>query len=107
VADVPNAAALVAAGAAEAFHILVHSVRVGGVYLPDLGVFVLRGELALDYQPGPEWDASRFYALLDLVCMLKRIAPEATISTEPEVVDHYRRAFEQEVAQYCDGVRAI
>ena len=107
VADVPNAAALVAAGTAESFHVLLRTVRIAHAELPELGLFVMRGEAALDYQPGSTWDEKRFYALLELVCELSRLAPEAHVGTEPEVVESYRLAFEREVERYCHRDRVI
>lgn len=103
VADVPNAAALVAAGTVEPFRIMLSGVQVRGTRIPDIGVFVLRGEVALDYQPGAEWNESRFRALLDLICALRTIAPEASVSTEPFVVEEYRLAFEREVIRHCSS----
>lgn len=105
VAAVPNAAALVAAGTAESFHVVFEDVQQVETTLSALGVFVLRGELALDYQPGSEWDEVRFLALLDLICDLRMIAPEATVSTEPAVVAEFRIAFEREVARHCASRR--
>src|SRR4051812_45923484 len=57
--DWPNPARLVAADEADEFHFLARNIGVRGVTLPDLGVFVFRYELALDYRMGPEWDEPR------------------------------------------------
>ena len=107
VAAVPNAAALVAEGKAEGFHFLAVGAAIDGARLPEIGAFVLRGEFALDYQPGPVWDERTFNAFLALICELRQLAPEARVTTEPGVTDDYRAAFEREVAQYCDPKGAI
>ena len=52
---VPDAAGLVAAGEAEAFHHCIEGVAAGGVELPVLGVFVWPAVVELDYRMGREW----------------------------------------------------
>ena len=51
--SVPNAAALVVLGEAEPIHFVLRDIDVGGVRLPDLGVFVFADQIALDYRMGP------------------------------------------------------
>ncbi|MBX7105944.1 MAG: hypothetical protein K1X57_17815 [Gemmataceae bacterium] len=65
--SVPDAAGLVAAGEAEAFHLCIGGVVAGGVELPVLGVFVWPGCVELDYRMGREWGPAQvagFFALL-------------------------------------------
>ena len=105
--DVPNPALLVAEGTAEAFHFVASGLTVGKAQLPEIGVFVARGEFALDYQPGPQWDHPTVLTFLSLICQLRKLAPEARVTTEPHVVDEWRLAFEREVMQFCDRDAAI
>jgi hypothetical protein len=71
--SVPNAAGLVAAGEAEAFHHCVEGVVAGGVELPVLGIFVWADIVELDYRMGREWGPARvagFFELLGDCCAL-------------------------------------
>jgi hypothetical protein len=71
--SVPNAAALVAAGEAEAFHHCIAGVVAGGVELPVLGVFVWPNVIELDYRMGREWGPAQvagFFELLRDCCTL-------------------------------------
>lgn len=65
--SVPNAAALVATGWAEAFHHTVAGLVSAGVELPVLGVFVFSDSIALDYRMGPEWGPSQVAGLFELL----------------------------------------
>ena len=71
--SVSNAAALVAAGEAEAFHLCIDGVVAGGVELPVLGVFVWPDAVELDYRMGREWgplQVAGFFELLRDCCAL-------------------------------------
>src|SRR5262245_34025026 len=48
--SVPNAAALVASGEAEAFHVVLAGIQSRNAAIPDLGLFVFPDQLALDYR---------------------------------------------------------
>jgi hypothetical protein len=65
--SVPNAAALVAGGQAEPFHLCISGVIAGGVELPTLGVFVWPDTVELDYRMGDEWNSSRVAGLFELL----------------------------------------
>jgi hypothetical protein len=106
VASVPNAALLVASSAVPSFHVVLQGVRVGGIRVPDIGVFVFPDQVALDYQPGSEWNETALEAFLELVRQASLEAPEAVVETEPEIEEEYRREFALEFAQYCDRVAA-
>jgi hypothetical protein len=54
-------------------------VCVEGVALPDLGVYVDRDRLELDYRMGPGWDALRAGAFVRLLGALREHAPAARI----------------------------
>jgi hypothetical protein len=98
--ETPDAAALVAAGQVPFFHALLREVRIRGEVLPDLGVFVFPDEIALDYQPGRQWNVDAFVALLTLLHQLQRLAPGATVTTEEQMASEYREAFERAYAEF-------
>jgi hypothetical protein len=98
--SVPNAAALVVSGDAEAFHLLLHDPHVGDVALPALGVFVFPDEVVLDYRMGPEWGPTEVAALLALLCELRRLAPGSRV--ELDALDDVRDDFAALVAQSWD-----
>jgi hypothetical protein len=71
--SVPDAAMLVATGAAEAFHHCIAGVVAGGVELPVLGVFVWSNIVELDYRMGREWGPAHvagFFELLRDCCAI-------------------------------------
>ena len=70
---VSDAAGLVAAGEADAFHHCVEGQVAGGVELPVLGVFVWPDAVELDYRMGREWGpalVAGFFVLLRVCCAL-------------------------------------
>jgi hypothetical protein len=69
----PDDAELVVAGVAESFHIVLADIACAGSTLPDVGVFVSRDELVLDYRMGPEWGSIEIDALLKLLHGLRKI----------------------------------
>lgn len=82
---VPDAAGLVAAGEAEAFHHCIEGLVVGGVELPVLGVFVWPDGVELDYRMGREWGPAQvagFFELLRDCCTLDPAA--VVVPAEPE-----------------------
>jgi hypothetical protein len=105
--SVPNAAALVISGEADAFHFVLQDPRVGDVALPELGVFVLPGEVALDYRMGSEWGATKVAALVGLLCELQRLAPGSQLELEDYALAETRAQFAATVAQYCESRDAV
>ena len=99
--EVADPGALVARGEVQFFHSVLRDVRVGTSLLPELGVFVAQDEVSLDWRGGPDWSRTTFLALLDLLCELTRIAPEARVTTEPFVLPEYQSAFEAAFTQHC------
>ena len=78
-----NAAALVVSGEAEAFHVVFGGIQAGGVTIPDLGVFVVRGLLELDFRMGrPAWGPSELQALFELLAELTALDPRVSLSLE-------------------------
>ncbi len=94
---VPDAAGLVAAGEAEAFHHLIEGVVAGGVELPALGVFVWPAVVELDYRMGREWGAAQVSGFLELLhdcCALDPAAVVAPAEFEgPPYPDRFLRAW--------------
>ena len=84
--SVANAAALVLRGEVDAFHAVLRGIRFQEVTLPEVGVFVSPGQLALDYRMGAHWGAAEltgFFALLADLCALD---PGASLSLEEGVL---------------------
>ncbi|RJS92033.1 hypothetical protein [Salinisphaera sp. Q1T1-3] len=94
---VSNAAALVASGEAEAFHVVLGGIQSRGIAVPDLGVFVFPGQLALDYRIGPAWGSNELEAFFSLLGELVSLDPAATLSLEkgvlPDVVARFQNAW--------------
>src|SRR5687768_7482029 len=93
--SVPNAAELVVSGEAEPFHLLLRGIDIGGVRLPDLGVFVFDDEIAIDYHMGPQWGPNEVRGLFQVLLELSRLDPESSLALEPgvarEVVERFMR----------------
>lgn len=98
--SVPNAAALVATGEAEVFHICIEGL-VSGVELPILGVFVWPDGVALDYRMGREWGPARvvgFFELLLDCCELDRNAVVRPADYGPPYAEEFSRAWAAHLA---------
>jgi hypothetical protein len=95
--SVPDAAGLVAAGEAEAFHHCIEGVESGGVELPVLGVFVWPDIVELDYRMGREWGPAQvagFFALLRECCALDPSAAVVPAEFEgPPYPDRFLKAW--------------
>jgi hypothetical protein len=93
---VSNAAALVASGEAEAFHVVFGGLHFRDTTIPDLGVFVFPDQLALDYRMGPAWGPKELEALFQLLDELTALDPRATLTLEegvlPDVVARFQTA---------------
>lgn len=74
----PCAAETMLSGDAEAFHILLKQVKFNDVTLPDLGAFIFRDEITLDYRRGPEWTDKVITTFLSLI--------KTVMVTRPEIV---------------------
>lgn len=99
--SVPNAAALVVAGDAEAFHLVLQDPSVDGTALPPLGVFVFADEIALDYRMGAAWGAREVIALVALLCELQRLAPRSRVELEEHAPADARDRFAMAITDYC------
>lgn len=68
---------LAAEGRLSTMHCVLRGLEWRGRELPDLGVSIWPGTLALDYRPGPQWSpvvVSRFVELLDTLMDLSEQA---------------------------------
>jgi hypothetical protein len=92
--SVSNAATLVVSDEAEPFHVVLGGIQARNTTIPDLGVFVLPDQLALDYRMGPAWGASELEALFQVLLELRDLDPNATVSLEEDVVTEVSRRFE-------------
>ena len=85
--SVPDAAALVATGRADAFHHTIQGLRAAGVELPVLGLFVFPDSLEIDYRMGPEWGPAEVAGLFELLRDCCAVAPQTSVrSAEQEGV---------------------
>ena len=95
--SVPNAAAMVAANHADAFHHTIAGLVAGGVELPVLGVFVWSNCVELDYRMGPEWgpaEVAGFFELLRDCCEIEVGAAVLPADSEgPPYPDRFMRAW--------------
>lgn len=92
--SVPNAAALVVAGRASPFHIVLGGLESGGHTIPDLGVLVDPDRLALDYRMGHDWGPGELCALFDLLGALATLDPKASLShDDPEGAARFQDAW--------------
>ncbi len=77
--SVPNAAALVASGQAEAFRMLVAGIVANGVPLPPVGVFVWPDTIELDYRMGSDWGPDQVAGFFELLRDCCRLASGAVV----------------------------
>ena len=92
--SVANAAALVVSGEAEAFHVIFGGIQSDGVVIPDLGVFVLPDQLALDYRMGSGWGPVELEVLFGLLGELVSLDPDASPSLEDGVLSDAAARFQ-------------
>lgn len=85
VADVPDPAGLVVSNRASAFYHCLSGVRVGGIVLPTLGVFVFQESVTLDYSPADAWGRAEVGAFFGLLWEVHRLFPSATVTLDDEV----------------------
>jgi hypothetical protein len=105
--SVPNAAALVTQGRAEAFHVLCQELNYGGEVIPDIGVFVFDDQINLDYRMGAEWNAGKLKALFEILQEIIRIAPAAKITIEEYALQKVRKHFEETWKRYLQTANNV
>ena len=110
-ADVPIAklddpAGLVVSGIAAPFHCCFQLQAMGVNIIPELGLFVFQGTVAIDYRMGPDWNPDNVDAFFRLLVHLKSIAPEASIESEDGEGLPYPDEFKNALSRYSDGTVA-
>ncbi len=98
--SVPNAAALVVAGDASPFHVVLAGVQSQGATIPDLGVFVFQNQLALDYRMGSCWTPTVLEAFFRLLLELCDLDEKSSLSLEDGVVGNVTARFQQAWHRY-------
>ena len=95
--SVANPALLVAQGGAAPFHHCVGGIQVGDVVLPDLGLFVFKDMIELDYRMGADWGQEQVSALFQLLFEICEMAPQAVVppaeSEGPPFPDRFSTAW--------------
>jgi hypothetical protein len=95
--SVPNAAALVASGQAEAFHMIVGGIVANGVPLPPIGIFVWPDTIELDYRMGCGWGSSQVVGFFELLWDCSQLAANAVVAPAefegPPYPDRFLRAW--------------
>lgn len=81
--SVPNAAFGVVDGTTSGFRTCVE-MQVAGVHLPEIGIFIFRDSIELDWRMGPEWTHEKVLAFFELLHLLKGQAPTLELA-DPEV----------------------
>ena len=81
--SVPDPAIQVATRQAEAFHVLLASITVRGVVLPDIGVFIWPDAVELDYRMGPAWGMAQVVGFFELLKECCALDPAAVVEPEP------------------------
>lgn len=96
----PADARRVLEGTADCFHVLLGSLVIDGVPLPDLGIYVYPDSLDFDFAPGPEWTEAAIAALIALLASLRAHAGRLErTSAGAEATVAFRRAIESAGAQ--------
>ncbi|MBF0499815.1 MAG: hypothetical protein HQM09_06765 [Candidatus Riflebacteria bacterium] len=98
--SVPNAAEVVVSGAAEPFHFLVRHITTDEGIVPELGVFVFDNAIALDYQPGKQWNASALAGFFHLMSSLVRCGEKAIVTHEESIPPLARQRFDIAFSRY-------
>ena len=107
ITSVPNAAALVVEGCAEAFHCLCQGPTHKQIVIPDLGVFVFDDQINLDYRMGEEWDATKLEALFGILREVKRIDPACKVTIGDYALRRVRLHFEATWERFLQATTAI
>jgi hypothetical protein len=97
--SVENAAHLVIIGEAEDFHLVVSGLTFGDAVIPDLGIFVFKNLIELDYRMGEEWGIAEVDALFMLFSKIRELAPLVEIDL-PEFYTEDNERFTSALMQY-------
>jgi hypothetical protein len=92
--SVENPATLITEYRASPFHIVISSITLDEITIPDLGVFIFQESISMDYRKGTLWTPDKLYALLELLCQIKNLAPEVNISLQESESEEKCRRFQ-------------
>ena len=101
--EFPDAARLAAIGEIPTIHVLLRGVGSCGVELPDLGVSITPGEVALDYRMGRDWDSDTLAAFIELLDELRRLDDRVGLAAAGELdllPTSEQQRFEQAIDRY-------
>ncbi len=68
-------------GRIDSFHCCFGGISVDGIVIPDLGIFVFKDAVQIDFRMGKEWSAINVDAFFRMLAYLKSIAPESKIKS--------------------------
>ena len=86
-------------GELQPFHHLLSDLKIGGLEIPELGIFVGSQQLSFDYRMGAEWGPSEVDALLVFLKAIHAKAKDARMHHHLELVQNNpNNAFANELA---------
>jgi hypothetical protein len=107
IAEYPDVGRLAAEGRLSTLHFVLTGICWQGVRIPDLGVSVWPGTLALDYRPGTAWTAAVLARFVDLICALRDRSEHGELLLAGEVSDplpdHQQLRFRRAVLEYRES----
>jgi hypothetical protein len=107
-AELSDAVELAANGRITTLHVLLSGIRSSGNRLPDLGVSVQPGEVALDYRMGEDWNADVLAAFIELLAELQALDPDVRLAAAHEldlVAEQIQERFQRAVQTYLAATR--
>jgi hypothetical protein len=106
--ELADAGTLAATGQITSLHVVLRGIGSGGIRLPDLGVSVWPGEVALDYRMGSDWDADVLGAFVELLADLQGLDHNARLTAAGEVgpplPEEVQKRFQRAVETYLSGI---
>jgi len=95
-------------GRVECFHHGLENLKMDGVIIPQLGIFVENGRLSLDYRMGLEWEPIEVEALFKLLYSMVKSAPNLKVRHADEgCYDKPNKEFTDAFAKYVKEKKAL
>jgi hypothetical protein len=98
--EIPDAGTLAAEGKLSSLHVVLQGIESHGVRVPDLGMSVWPGQVALDYRMGEAWSQDTLAAFVELLGDLLQLDPTARLDVEEFVLADVRDRFRRAVSAY-------
>jgi hypothetical protein len=99
-----DVARLAAEGQVTGLHVVLEGLNWAGGPVPDLGVSVWPGTVALDYRPGPEWSPTVVARFVSMLSMLAGRSSEGQLVAADEgsntLPAHRQEQFNRAIARY-------